>query len=93
MGDPLSPFDSILGISKGPPAEDAETISILRVEWPWLRPLQAILATSGWTIHDVVNRPSVATELRYHWKIYRANERQVKLRALSLARDEPELPL
>ena len=47
------------------------------VEWPWASPLQAILRTCGWTIHDVISDRRTAQELRTVWRLWKSSERLV----------------
>lgn len=74
----------LFGGGHGPPLMPLPTVPVYVMEWPWLRPLSAILAFARWTIDDVVSSPRAAWEVRVLWKAYKlaqkvAADRDAKL--------------
>ena len=63
------------GLPEDPILPDMSPLHAFHVEWPWLRPLSAILQFSRWTIDDVVSNPRAAAEVRLFWKILQTGKR------------------
>src|SRR2546426_8243945 len=77
MDSRLSP---ILGLSPHVPPSFYFPVPVLVMEWPWSRPLPAILTHGGWTIDDVVSDPRVAALVRIQWRLLKASERLARER-------------
>jgi hypothetical protein len=64
-----------LGSTPEAPMFPQGPVPIFVMEWPWLRPLSAILSFSRWTIDDVVSSRRAAFEVRLLWKVYKLGQR------------------
>ena len=61
LGQPILPVDP--------------TPIVWEMEWPWARPLPAILQVCDWDIDTLVSSREVATEVRRIWKLWKTSER------------------
>lgn len=79
MADPrtipssLSPGPTLPGLRVAIPLE-------MVLEWPWLRPLHAILAVQGWSLHEVINDRQKAWLVRACWKLLQESIRVSRAR-------------
>lgn len=80
--DSSKPLDAFGGAPERPIPEDGGPLALAYFEWEWIHPLRAILKTSGWTIDDVVSDRRTAIEVKYHWKIFKMNQKMAAERRM-----------